>query len=32
MEIMLIHNIDLNNITFQEIDWDDYYKDENEGE
>ena len=30
MEIMLIHNIDLNNITFQEIDWDDYYKEEGE--
>lgn len=32
MEIMLIHNTDLNNITFQEIDWDDYYEDEDEGE
>jgi len=30
MEIMLIHNIDLNNITFQEVDWDDYYEDKGE--
>lgn len=30
MEIMIIHDIDLDNITFKNIEWDDYYKEEGE--